>query len=43
MKKEIAEASQAVADAMTAVVLERTKEGDSVLFAGVGNTLGIGQ
>ncbi len=43
MRKEIAEASQAVADAMTAVIMERTKEGDSVLFAGIGNTLGVGQ
>ncbi len=43
MRKEIADASQAVVDAMTAVIEERTKEGDSVLFAGIGNTLGIGQ
>lgn len=43
MKKEIADASGAVADAMSAVIEERTKEGDSVLFAGIGNTLGIGQ
>jgi len=43
MRKEIAEASQAVLDATTAVIEQRTKEGDSVLFAGVGNTLGIGQ
>ncbi len=43
MTKEIAEASQAVVDAMNAVIEERTKEGDSVLFAGIGNTLGIGQ
>ncbi len=43
MRKEIAEASQAVADALAAVVERRTKEGDSVLFAGIGNTLGIGQ
>lgn len=43
MRKEVAEASQAVVDAMTTVIEERTKEGDSVLFAGIGNTLGIGQ
>ena len=43
MRKEIAEASQAVVDAMAAVIEGRTKEGDSVLFAGIGNTLGIGQ
>jgi len=43
MRKEIAEASQAVVDAIAAVIEQRTKEGDSVLFAGIGNTLGIGQ
>ena len=43
MRKEIAEASQAVLDATTALIEQRTKEGDSVLFAGIGNTLGIGQ
>jgi hypothetical protein len=43
MRKEIADSSQAVVDAMTAVMEERTKEGDSVLLAGIGNTLGIGQ
>jgi len=43
MRKEVAEASQAVVDAMTTVIEERTKQGDSVLFAGIGNTLGIGQ
>jgi hypothetical protein len=43
MKKEVAEASQGVISAMDAVIEERTKEGDSVLFAGIGNTLGIGQ
>ena len=43
MRKEIAEASQSVADAITRVIEERTKEGESVLFAGIGNTLGIGQ
>lgn len=43
MKKEIAEAAQSVLDAMTAVIEQKTKEGDSVLFAGVGNTMGIGQ
>ncbi len=43
MRKEIADASQAVLEAANAVIEQRTKEGDSVLFAGVGNTLGIGQ
>jgi hypothetical protein len=43
MKKEIADASGGVADALSAVIEQRTKEGDSVLFAGIGNTLGIGQ
>lgn len=43
MRKEIAEASQAVVEAMEAVMDEISKEGDSVLFAGIGNTLGIGQ
>jgi len=43
MKKEVAEGAQAVLDAMTRVIETKTKEGDSVLFAGIGNTLGIGQ
>ncbi|MFQ6080041.1 MAG: DUF1512 family protein, partial [Candidatus Bathyarchaeia archaeon] len=25
------------------LILERTKEGDSVIIAGIGNTVGIGQ
>lgn len=43
MRKEIAEAASAVAEAVTKLIEERTKEGDSVLFAGIGNTLGVGQ
>lgn len=43
MRKEIADASQSVLDSMAAVIEGKTKEGDSVLFAGVGNTLGVGQ
>ncbi len=43
MRKEIADASQVVFEAVNSLIEERTKEGDSILFAGVGNTLGIGQ
>ena len=43
MRKEISDASQSVLESVARVVEEKTKQGDSILFAGVGNTLGIGQ
>jgi hypothetical protein len=43
MKKEIAEASEGVIQRIKALVQERTKEGDLVIVAGIGNTAGIAQ
>jgi hypothetical protein len=43
MKKEIAEAADAVVQRITKLVKERTKEGELVLIAGIGNTVGIAQ
>lgn len=43
MRKEIAEASDKVVSTITRVIEEKTKEGDKILLAGIGNTLGVGQ
>ncbi len=43
MRKEIAEASDKVAQILNRLIEEKTKEGDEVLVAGVGNTLGVAQ
>lgn len=43
MRKEIAEASEKVIQTLQRVIEEKTKEGDEVLVAGIGNTLGIAQ
>jgi hypothetical protein len=43
MRKEVAEASQSAVEAVGRIMEEKTKQGDNVLFAGVGNTIGIGQ
>ncbi|MEM2336524.1 MAG: DUF1512 domain-containing protein [Candidatus Bathyarchaeia archaeon] len=43
MRKEIFEAADKAIERIRQVVLERTKEGDKVIIAGVGNTIGIGQ
>ncbi len=43
MKKEIAEAAVQVLDTIKRIIVERTKEGQSVIVAGIGNTIGIGQ
>jgi hypothetical protein len=41
MKKEIAEAAEPVIERIKRLVLERTKEGELVIVAGIGNTAGI--
>jgi len=41
MKKEISDAIPAAADKVRQVIREQTKEGDSVLIAGIGNTIGV--
>lgn len=43
MKKEISEAAELVVSRIKKLILDRTKEGDTVIVAGIGNTVGIGQ
>jgi hypothetical protein len=43
MKKEILEAGEKVVDRIKSLILERSKPGDTVIVAGIGNTIGIGQ
>jgi hypothetical protein len=43
MRKEIFDSMDKVIERLKQVVLERTKEGDKVIIAGVGNSIGIGQ
>jgi len=43
MRKEIVDAIDGVIERVKRLILERTKTGDSVIIAGVGNTIGIGQ
>ena len=43
MRKEIVDAVDKAIERIKQVILERTKEGDKVIIAGVGNTIGIGQ
>jgi len=42
MKKEIAESAETVLERMKRLIVERTKEGELVIIAGIGNTAGIG-
>jgi hypothetical protein len=43
MRKEIAEAAEKVQQVLNRVIEEKTKEGDDVVVAGIGNTLGVAQ
>jgi hypothetical protein len=43
MRKEIFDAADKVIERVKQVILERTKEGDKVIIAGVGNSIGIAQ
>jgi hypothetical protein len=43
MKKEISDAAEKAVARVARIIEEKTKERDSVLLAGIGNTLGIGQ
>lgn len=43
MRKEIFDAVDKAIERIKQVLLERTKEGDTVIIAGVGNSIGIGQ
>jgi hypothetical protein len=41
MKKEIAESANTVIEKIRRLILEKTKEGELVIIAGIGNTIGI--
>lgn len=43
MKKEIAQGADKAVSLVKRIIQERTKEGEAVLLAGIGNTLGVGQ
>ncbi len=43
MRKEITDASDKVQTLIGNLIEEKTKEGDKVLLAGIGNSLGVGQ
>jgi hypothetical protein len=43
MRKEISDSVDKAIERIKQVILERTKEGDKVIVAGVGNSIGIGQ
>ncbi len=43
MRKEIVDAIDSVIERVKRIILERTKPGDSIIIAGIGNTIGIGQ
>jgi len=43
MKKEISDAAELVTTRIRKLILDRTKEGETVVLAGIGNTVGIGQ
>ena len=43
MKKEINEATDKAIERIKALIKENTKRGDSIIIAGIGNTIGIGQ
>jgi hypothetical protein len=43
MRKEIFDATENAIERIKRLIKERTKEGDMVIIAGIGNTIGIGQ
>lgn len=43
MRKEVFDAADTVIERIKRLILERTKKGDSLIIAGIGNTIGIGQ
>jgi hypothetical protein len=43
LRKEVFDSADKVLERVKQVVLEKTKEGDKVIIAGIGNTIGIGQ
>jgi len=43
MRKEVFDAVDVAIDRVKRVIMEKTKEGDTVIVAGIGNSIGIGQ
>jgi hypothetical protein len=43
MRKEVFDATEVAVERVKRVIKERTKEGDAVIIAGIGNTIGVGQ
>jgi hypothetical protein len=43
MRKEVFDATEVAVERVKRVVRERTKEGDTLIVAGIGNTIGVGQ
>jgi hypothetical protein len=43
MRKEISDSFEKLCNAVSAVIQDKTLEGDSILVIGVGNTTGVGQ
>jgi len=43
LRKEVVDAVDTAIERVKRLVLEKTKEGDSIIIAGIGNTIGIGQ
>jgi hypothetical protein len=43
LRKEVFDSADKVLERVKQIVLEKTKEGDKVIIAGIGNTIGIGQ
>jgi hypothetical protein len=43
MRKEVTDAVDVAIESVKRVIKERTKEGDAVIVAGIGNSIGIGQ
>jgi hypothetical protein len=43
LRKEVFDATEVALERVKRVIKERTKEGDAVIIAGIGNTIGVGQ
>lgn len=43
LRKEVFEATEVALERVKRVIREKTKEGDTVIIAGIGNTIGVGQ
>jgi hypothetical protein len=43
MRKEVVDAVDVAIERTKRLILEKTKEGDTLIVAGIGNTIGIGQ